>query len=681
MYLDESGNFKGQSAEPSIVAGFLAEHKLTEAEAAGLMRTVQKSDARYESISLEPFHAMEERSPHKGPFIADILENLTAEAVLVSFRNERGFAVVNSDITYLNVFAAGIVQLLVHLAKETADEIMLKVYYARRLVVRDKEKDGSVNIIGQENYQERIAERLVLRLAQLPGEIKRRIFFELSEGSARKSKLLMLADIVCFALRGGKNSLSVDDRARIRELRCLNFNVMENDVWAKIRQLLVDEQIAEALYGWYGVFGQELGTRYGGEFNTLLIDKLTQLSYEERHLQCEMLLQNITRLVSERQFKTASAIIGRLMQKLFPLLRKHGISFLELEMGVYFLRLTVAVNQGDTVSADKAIAAFKRCFQENEMTLEMVGAFVDFKLREISHLKNIFAFQEALTELDKLEKFVRQVLAAVNMVDGLRGGTLKSETLCKIFTSRAFTWCCLFGFDERAKSEAVRNIEEALAQLPKAVGGERQYMLRSRVEYLSGNVAESFHWLEMAVSRPGQKLIDVIAGDYSRWIFALMHYANIMAKAASVDSGFAGRLYADWQRAGVTEWLEQQEMEYPLNLIWWKLGSYKVQNGESAEDEFQRAIEYSFQNIKNYTVYSMGLAAAAEYLGRLPVELFRERIEGLNEAYNLFKEQPVPQSMKRYFAGCDEGFRKFSRLSEAEQQQKLLEGAELIPIV
>lgn len=681
LYLDESGNFKGQSAEPSIVAGFVSGQELSEEYASGLMRAVRESDPRYASIRLEPFHAMEERSPHKGEFIAAVLERLSAEASLVTFRNERGFAVVNSDITYLNVFAAGIVRLLVHLAKETADEILLKVFYARRLNVRDKEKDGSVNIIGQDNYQERIAERLVLRLAQLPGEIKRRLHFELREGSARQSKLLMLADVVCFALRGGKNSLSGEEKERIRRLPCLSLNVMENDAWAKIRNLLVNEQIAEAIYSWYGIFSHELGTRYGGEFNDLLAEKLRQLSYEEWQLQIMMLLQNIARLIGERQFGAAEGIISRLVQKLFPLLRKQEISFIKLELGSHFLRLTVAVNQGDTVAADRAIAAFKRCFRENELTTEMVGAFISFKLREISHLKNIFAFQEALAELGILEKFVRQILDAMSMIDGVKGGTLKSETLCKIYTSRAFTWCCLYDGNERARNEVISNVNSALSQLPEAAGGERQYMLRSRIEYLSGNVAEAFFWLEKALGKPGQNTMDIIAGDFSRWIFALMHYSIIMARSAAIDRELADRLYVDWQRAEVTQWLEKQAVEYPLNLIWWQLGSCKAQRGEACEDEFQRSMEYSFRNIRNYTVYAMGLAAAAEYLGRLPAELFAERKGGLQEAWEHFQEQPLPQSMKRYLTDCAEGFREFSRLSGAEQQEKLLQAAQRIPIV
>ena len=210
LYLDESGKFEApetpNTGRPSIVAGYLTEKAMSESEALSLFRKVQESDKTYAPISINPFHGMEEHHRCVYTFIGDMLRAMVERGMkIVVFGEGRYHYIVNSDRTYLNILADGIVKLAMELLAKTDDEIRLHVLYAWRKEMSGKVLGNRQQMIDKKEYERRIEERIELGKSQLSQASRKRLkCIEIEEGSARKLHRLMLADLVCTGLRGGR---------------------------------------------------------------------------------------------------------------------------------------------------------------------------------------------------------------------------------------------------------------------------------------------------------------------------------------------------------------------------------------------------------------------------------------------------------------------------------------------
>ena len=138
LYLDESGQFKerGKYGHPSIVAGYLMHKKCSEAWAENIFAKVQDKNSSFSKIDIKHFHAMEADQALIPEFNVCLLEALqNGGAEMVVFKNARGNDIVNSDITYLNVFDEGIFRLMYDLLVRFTGDIRLSITYAKRLQV------------------------------------------------------------------------------------------------------------------------------------------------------------------------------------------------------------------------------------------------------------------------------------------------------------------------------------------------------------------------------------------------------------------------------------------------------------------------------------------------------------------------------------------------------------------
>ena len=140
LLLDESGKFEEgvNSTKPSIVAGWLINDTLPpESWARQYLSGVKASRSEYSGINIRNFHGKDTISPRIAAFMTDV-HCAVAEggATIVSFKNEKGRVIVNSDVTYLNVLADGVIALLRTLLRETDDDISLHIFYAQREAAR-----------------------------------------------------------------------------------------------------------------------------------------------------------------------------------------------------------------------------------------------------------------------------------------------------------------------------------------------------------------------------------------------------------------------------------------------------------------------------------------------------------------------------------------------------------------
>ena len=326
LYLDESGSFEPKgtpnTGRASIVAGYLTEEPLGEAEALSLFREVQASDAKYAAISIQPFHGLEERHPALGAFVGDMLRAMVERGMkIVVFGEGRHHYIVNSDRTYLNILADGVVKLAMELLAKTDDEVKLHVLYAWRKEMADKVLGNQKQLIDKKEYERRIGERIELGKSRLsPASRKRLKRIEIEEGSARMLQRLMLADLVCTGLRGGRQKLDAAARAYLTEQKN-SIIVLEDDAIEQMRRLFIENRIADAIYSWYLIYEEGCSEADGKKFHDLLEENLRGMDEKSRELQYDILKHTMGTLLILRQFAELKRFSDRLEQDFFPFLQ------------------------------------------------------------------------------------------------------------------------------------------------------------------------------------------------------------------------------------------------------------------------------------------------------------------------------------------------------------------------
>ena len=647
LYLDESGQFKelGKNGRPSIVAGYLMNKKCSEAWAENVFAKTKAMNPAFSKIDTKRFHAKEENSTTISEFNICLLENLqNNDATMVVFKNGRGNNIVNSDITYLNVFAEGIIKLMYHLLANYKGDISLNITYATRIQVEEKEKSGIIKPIQDDEYIERIQERIILRMAQITPNERKRIRYTLQWGSARESALLMLADAINYSFRGGFSALSPEQKERVGALKHLFFNVVEHSRWETIQAYLASNRWAESVYMWYGEYFDELQERYTGEFNLLIIEKLQHLGTASSKVQLEI-LSNLTKvLIDMRNYETANKFMERLDKRLYPLLEKEGLLSPEIEFDLHFFRLTTATHQGDLDESEKQIKICRSKLSQLPATWETLDYYLSYKLREAEHQKNTFDFQGAIDNLDKLEQILTDAISVVKMIDELGefGERIKSITLGKVLGSRVLARCYLSYESKEQLALARIDSDAAIEQFHRQSDKERQYLTRTMVEYLDGRFEEALAWLGKAYrleDAAPAKLLGILRKDKNASVFGILYYTSLMAAALKEDVILGKEMFSAWNVVPPGDIIPDSH-EYPTNIILWRIATCKaIMHPKAAYTYYKEAISATDSNPRNLPHYMARLAMKAEYeglLGSTNKEKLKKKVTPFEEDFQKF---------------------------------------------
>lgn len=628
LYLDESGQFKerGKYGHPSIVAGYLMHKKCSEAWAENIFAKVQDKNSSFSKIDIKHFHAMEADQALIPEFNVCLLEALqNGGAEMVVFKNARGNDIVNSDITYLNVFAEGIFRLMYDLLVRFTGDIRLSITYAKRLQVEEKEKSGIIQTIADDAYTERIQERILLRMAHIAPNDRRRITYTMHKDSAQRSPLLMLADAVNYSFRGGVSSLSPAQKARIGALNQRIFDVLAHSGWEQIQASITSNRWAEAVYSWYGEYYDELQERHHGEFHRLIIDRLRLLGTASSKVQLEILSNLSKALIDTRNYRTANKFMERLDQKLFPLLSEAGLLSPDADFDLHFLRLTTATHQGDLAEAENQIRICREKLPHLPATWETMDYYLSYKLREAEHQKNTFDFQGAVANLDQLERILTDAVSVVQMIDELGefGERIKSTTLGKVLGSRV-TARCYLAYESPAQLALARDDSDAaMEQFHRPQDKARQYMTRSMVEYMDGRFEDALRWLGKAYGAEDAdpaKLLAELRKDKNAAVFGIYYFTGLMAAALRHDHPLGREMFDAWNLIPPADMIPDSN-EYPTNIILWRMAACKAMMRQgTAHQYYEKAISVTDSNPKNLPHYMARLAMKAEREGLLGAE-------------------------------------------------------------
>lgn len=709
LYLDESGDFNEVTGLPSIIAGYLVngleyamidnslnpkyekddkfgdKAKKAEQNAYSLLKRTQESDIRFNNIEIGAFHAKDEDDKKTlYSYIDKLINSLVADSKnkIVVFENEKNRRIISADITYLNVMAEGIIKLLEKLAEvDNGEKIKLKVIFAKRLNT-EKSSDHSVFIIKNDEYKQRIQEKLNLMMHNLPDLKRKNIVVEIPDflSSARESKRLMIADAICFAYRGGRCKELRELVTRCLEAKGYHCFVNKQEWQEDFNDCFESKRISEALYKWYTDFDL-LFEDYRDTFEKKLVYALKFMSAKGRNVQFNALSDMIGVLIDIRDFTVCNRLIKRLIDELIPLLRKNDMYSPEFLFDLKYYYLTIATHQGNTGLSDKTIKECNALLREIKVTADNLEYFIGYQLRVIEHLKNIYDFETAITELNKLETIQRKVIALLSEIN-MKDGTIdeKSNLLGRIYGSRLLAR--IYGL-KKAKNAAERLVlyyaaindsNDAIKQFTpvgvsndEGISGDvaRQYQYRCMLEYEMNKFREAYSNLAKSYRKDEniepEELLKVIFGGtiHGGNVFGIFHYVNIVAKSMlykKEENDELHKLSQKWFAAiintdGLYEAIKNLDEEYPNFLIQWRIATCLRKNNHSDSNLFYtKALASIKKRQANFTNISSGLAMQMERIALSdPAEVSTWINILSDDVATLVNNKDVPGSMREYF--------------------------------
>ena len=703
LYLDESGDFRETKGYPSIVAGYLLEDQgLADKAAQELMVRVKTKEAAFSAVPLQNFHGMKLTSvPGSPAYIVALLEALVQgkHARIVVFQNQEKNVIVNSDRTYLNVFASGILallQTLLEVSKKDPEGFQLNILYAQRVDTVFYDEYGHPVPIGTEEYQLRIRERIELLLAKLPSADRNRLHlgaFKRAKATADAS--LMIADAICFALGCDRRSFSKGEREAVDALMPLTYVVPEKEAWERIKECFLQNRTADAILLWYGLFADEIPDRKQA-FESLLTHYYEGADTFERSITEQIISQYMLQLTNRRSFDSANKLMAALQKGFFPLMDSHGIALDKMKFDLHFHRLTTATHEGNTHISQQEMNACRKLLPCLPKTYESLGYYMKYKLREIEHLKNIYAFSEALELLGKQRDCLENILGVLEDVGDLgayqKGVT--SDTLGKIYGSMMQIRTFLARRDATQIPRARMDFESSVAQFSSEAQKRREYQYRSALETIAGIYDNALTYLARAVNcdvvAPAPILTAILpTTNAGAQIFALAAYANLMDQALRNGHPLGQQLYDAWQsKNGEVNTLFPKEKhdEYPRTLILWHFGAACAQLGDrSAKNYYTRAIKASLPSGKDgFATYLPNIATA------LVMELDRviliesdraANIKALHTHYNAFRKINLPTSMHDYFVQWEKELQKLTPANVVKERETLLSFVHQTPVL
>ena len=708
LFLDESGQFIENSrgtGRPAIVAGYLIESEKKDFEnwAEGILKKTKGSRKSFKNIDTVRFHAMEDKSDEMSEFITCLMENINkVENIrLISFNNEHGFFIIDSDITYLNVFADGLIQLLRYLLTKPDEMIRLRIKYAHRIYVNSDEPYPSRIQVCE--YIERTKERVALRLSRLPKEVVNRLKLEWLTESATECSTLMVADAVCAALRGKRGFLTDGQEERIDRIPRLAFSVLENKFWNLIQEYIAENRLAEAIYTWCIHSDKLTLSQSTTDFPNIMIERIQSMNLVGANSQFKTLSKMIgavvdRSLIARSETVKANNIMEPILKDLFPSLQKAGIDVFRPAFDIWFYRLTTASHDGDTAKEVEAIKECESLYKQIKWTFEDTDYTITYKIRKNEHEKNIFNFHAAENDLKNKIKSLEQ---ARECLEVMLGAAEKEEmhndkyvTLGKMYGSLVGAQCYMIN-ESSVKEEIRNNSNKAIENFAEDNQLLRQYQIRAQVEYSLSNYHEGLRWLKKSVKLNEDaglsNLLRVLVDQNN--LFGLMHFSKLMERVClDGDLDFGNELYRQWDGQQANSVLEgDSEGLYPFYVIYGSLGTtraiLKIGTGRqnAAMKAYNKAIEKAELKPENFTCYAAGLSYEAKALS-LAIKREDERKiwrETLLRHLNVFlQNELVPPTIKQVFDGWQEFFSNDDMDTDASgYREEITQKALQVPIL
>ena len=625
LYLDESGDFndekKAASSSPSLVGGFLC------SDLPSMDRITEKMPSAV--------HASED---YDKSFLALLKDVKNSGGQFVIFENNERISVINGDVTYLNILSEGLVKTLLSLrTKHLDDDIRLIILIANRIQMgtdSSKKSLENLEIIPQEDYVMRLEEKLIIAIGRqsLTG-----VDYSITFASARRSRLLMIADVVCntYISRQAKKKFTDEERDMIRELYSdsLIFPVFDNATVGYLQRLLIDKRYSEmicqmcALPKLTGV----------AVLRNRLITRLAGMHTRQRDSVFSAVSQQISQYNYARSFSSGIAfaenyknyILKPLADKAQETGKVYAASVLSSvdywTFDTDFYILTMYDHLGNTSMCDRYLEKCRANIKAVDRSWEHIDYYFKFRIRELNTLIGRFEFDEVIEKADRLIAILtdaKELFEAIGAYDDT-GIVPTSELLGKVQGVKLEALINIIRERPEKLEKAISVSDAAIHEFDEADDLRRQWQLRSQLMVEAGKPDEALDCLMRSVNiAPSdtdryQAFINIACvSANSLDVFSIMHYCNVLVALLRNHSGNVGEMADVLLKNRVfAEKLESKKYDgHPWQMILWLLALYSrgIGRKEKYESLYKEAISVAAAAPENTTMYSFALSMSAE---------------------------------------------------------------------
>lgn len=663
LYLDESGDFTNdretagkRNWSPSVIGGVLTENADLPSKAKAI-------------FSKHPFHGTDE-SPDAVFEKFQAIEQLPLRFVF--FSNQERIKVINNNLTYQNIIAEGIVQLMVKLMAMHGD-IKLNIKIATRIIIGDNEKKESnkkYENVKLDEYVLRIKERLIMmgERQHIPDSI-----WNVTLGSAREQPDLMMADVVCNTYLTRKRKFMDKKYDQIRAVyhdqdRTWVFSVFQNTVLQLFRNAMSEGRIGEAIT----ILCQSDKKQMIEQNLAEVEERLRTISGEELQVQYRFISALVEYYINvERNYSRSILLLNNILTCVIPMLEEIGrqtnmVENLRIDLNFYLL--TAYTHSGNIEKSMECEQICDAMLNEDSNSLERIDYRIRYRNRKIINLINQFDFEGAGTECRELIETCEEIKQLSNRIAGSEQTYLE---LGKAYSNQVQIISFLLRQKPELYPEAVILSDKAIREMR---GDLRQYQYRAVLETEAGKYDRALLSLLVAaevlsedevdfareITKQDQELLDRFWQQMHDRIesheYIIEGYVRLMAEGKAGGWEFADTMYAYFKDTVIYRELQKpiHDFRHPYELIYWKLAFYLAQDRKKwreAVNNYNKALEICYKEQSELTLTYIGFAVELERLAfilKCGVAVGNYKTE-LNRRFEELENQETSESMKRLF--------------------------------
>jgi len=606
LWLDESGDFKSDHKthlNPSLVGGVLIEKDVITDEKAKAM------------IGKDFVHYNEEQGTENLKLLEKLKEQ---QAEFIIFQNTERVKIIDSDTTYLNILAEGIIQLLLQLSAHYGD-FELDITIATR-----KNTVQGYGIISEKEYEVRLRERIILGLARKALTRKNKWVYIIHFDDARTSQKLMLADGVCNTyLTRTSRKFTKEQKARIDELfnETYHFSFYENIVENDLKLWLAEGRLSDVIFECY--MEENLQNR-----EELLDTALTRLSSLDSFGQRMQLLQVSTKVETfvkiDRIYHLIRPVLIKFQSELIPRMKALNIHVPEFNLDMILYLYTLYTHEGSTLAETQDKLFLAELVNVEDMMVKF-DYFSKYKLRRAIHQKNMFNIVSSIVDVSKVITVFEDMLEMHELIaeetGGEQGVPTMYDTLGKAYGTRGQAYTMLIYQDKSNLDLAIADFTEALKHFSYHRDQERQYLYTCSAYCEAGDFEAAIENLRFACHLEHATFTEIVkhlrVEQTSQAIFKYHHYYKIMAyaKAAGADE-IAEAMYEALLQENVTVEAIATNYEdiHPLQFIMWNMARFLKDRGKQRASlrYFDQAIALCHVELKQITIKVIQLGIYAD---------------------------------------------------------------------
>lgn len=646
LWLDESGDFESDyktHLNPSLVGGVLIKKgRIT-------------NELAHQIIGKDYVHFNQEPAEYH----LQILEKVKKHQVeFVIFQNKERLMIIDSDTTYLNVLAEGIIQLLLQLSASIGD-FELDIMVATR-----KNTVKGYGIIAQEEYERRLRERIILGLAKKALTRKNKWKYRVHFDDARTSHKLMLADGVCNAYLTRTSSKFKDhQQTRIEELYKEDylFSFFEDSIEFELKRLLAEGKLSDVIFECF--LEKELNHR-----NALLeiaLKRLSDLDEYGQRLQLLAISSKVETFIKiDRSYQLIKPVLIQFQQELFPKLNELHIKVPEFHLDIILYLYTLYTHEG-SIEAEAQDQLFLAELHHVKDIMIKLKYFNLYKLRRSIHQKNMLNILESIADNSKAITIFEEMIQMHDILDedlngdSKQGTTHMFEALGKAYGSRGQGYTMLIHQNQDFLQQAIADFKQALKHFSYEKDKDRQYVYKS-LAYCEGNqFKNSLEYLYKSCHLEGESYRELIRHikrkELTQTIFKIHGYFKIMATAKEAGEH---QLADDMYDGLIKEEMDVYSLSrkwndpHPIQFICWNMAKYLFLKGKYKQGMkyLDKAIEICDVPMNQVTIKMIQLGMLAHKI--LILEQLGKRKEAVyvqNTFINLYTSMEKSDIYKTVF--------------------------------